>query len=146
MDMNQEHDLITSWLSLTHIQMNIESLLDQSLQAKHDLSLNEFYMLYFLSQAPQKRLKLQQLESMVGLSQSAMSRFVARFEAKGCGALRRSACEEDRRSVYTSLTDIGQEKVNRAFHTFNEVLIKALPDTDLKGLLESLLRVKQDNL
>ncbi|MCM3782672.1 MarR family transcriptional regulator [Neobacillus mesonae] len=143
MDTNHENDLINSWLSLTHIQMNIENLLDQALQANHELSLNEFYMLYFLSQAPDKRLKLQQLESMVGLSQSAMSRFVARFEAKGCGALRRYACEEDRRSVYTSLTDIGQEKVDKAYHTFNKVLLDALPALEMNNLLEAMLRAKQ---
>lgn len=111
MDDNLNNDLITNWLTLTHIQMNVANELEVNLQAKHGLSLKEFYLLLFLSEAPEKKLKLQKLESMVGLSQSAVSRLVSRFEAKGCGALERKACDSDRRSIYTSLTQIGENKL-----------------------------------
>lgn len=107
------------------------------------MSLNEYYMLLFLSQAPMKKLRLQQLETMVGLSQSAMSRLVARFEAKGCGALARYACKEDRRSIYTALTELGQEKVNKASITFQNVLAEALPDQEMAQLFADLLESKR---
>ncbi|WP_211748520.1 MarR family winged helix-turn-helix transcriptional regulator [Paenibacillus sp. Marseille-Q4541] len=142
MESNRMNDLISNWLSLTHIITNIENTIEQHLQEKHALSLNEYYMLLFLSEAPMKKLRLQQLESMVGLSQSAMSRLVARFEAKGCGALARHACEEDRRSVYTALTAIGQEKVDKASFTFQNVLAETLPDKEMEGLLAELLKSK----
>lgn len=64
------NELITSWLTLTHIQMNVTNELEANLQVKHGLSLKEFYLLLFLSEAPEKKLKLQKLEAMVGLSQS----------------------------------------------------------------------------
>jgi len=80
---------------------------------------------------------------MVGLSQSAVSRLVSRFEAKGCGALQRHACDEDRRSIYTSLTQIGQDKLIRAQETFKETLVAAFPEQEVEQLLEQMLRVKK---
>lgn len=97
MSTNHKQDLITSWLSLTQTQAMITNELEQTLQQQHDLSLNEFYVLLFLFEAPEKKLRLQQLQAMVGLSQSAISRLVSRFEAKGCGAMQRAICENDRR-------------------------------------------------
>ncbi|WP_054941549.1 MarR family winged helix-turn-helix transcriptional regulator [Paenibacillus ihuae] len=140
---NLEDELITSWLSLTHIQMNVANELEARLQENYQLSLKEFYLLLFLSEAPEQKLKLQQLESMVGLSQSAVSRLVSRFEAKGCGALERKSCDADRRSIYTSLTPIGQSKVDRARVTVNEVLAEVFPQSETAQLLEQLARLKQ---
>ncbi len=123
--------------------MNVANTLETNLQEKHQLSLKEFYLLLFLYEAPDMKLKLQQLESMVGLSQSAVSRLVSRFEAKGCGALKRHACDDDRRSIYTSLTQIGQDKLNVAKVTVNEILSEALPVKDLEQLLRQMLQIKQ---
>lgn len=91
--------------------MKVAAVLEARLTENYELSLKEFYVLLFLSEAPEQKLKLQQLESMVGLSQSAVSRLVSRFEAKGCGALERKSCEADRRSIYTSLTTSGKTKL-----------------------------------
>lgn len=144
MDDILNNDLITSWLTLTHIQMNVTNELEANLQAKHGLSLKEFYLLLFLSEAPEKKLKLQKLEAMVGLSQSAVSRLVSRF-GKGCGALERKACDADRRSIYTALTAIGEDKLLRAQDTFQETLLAAFPEKDVKELLDQMLRMKQQS-
>ncbi|UQZ32600.1 MarR family transcriptional regulator [Paenibacillus sp. PK3_47] len=143
MNKSNAEDLITSWLSFTHIQMNVANELEARLQENYQLSLKEFYLLLFLSEAPEKKLKLQQLESMVGLSQSAVSRLVSRFEAKGCGALERKSCDSDRRSIYTSLTAIGQAKVDKAKVTVNEVLAQAFPLAEAEELLGQLQGLKQ---
>ncbi|MBW4081878.1 MarR family winged helix-turn-helix transcriptional regulator [Paenibacillus sp. S150] len=140
---NLEGDLIASWLSLTYIQMNVAGELEAKLQENYQLTLKEFYLLLFLSEAPEKKLKLQQLEAMVGLSQSAVSRLVSRFEAKSCGALERKSCDDDRRSIYTSLTAIGQNKVDRARATVNGVLAESFPSGEAAQLLEQLARLKQ---
>lgn len=142
MEITGGNGLVAAWIALTHLQTNTAGKLEQALQERHQMSLKEFYLLLFLSEAPEKKLRLQQLESMVGLSQSAMSRLVSRFEAKGCGALQREMCEEDRRSVYTSLTPIGQEKVNKAYVTFQQVLLESLPRQELVNLLGTLLETE----
>lgn len=143
MDNILNNDLIANWLTLTHIQMNVTNELEANLQAKHGLSINEFYLLLFLSEAPEKKLKLQKLESMVGLSQSAISRLVSRFEAKGCGALERKACDDDRRSIYTALTSIGEDKLIRAQETFKDTLMKSFPEKDVEELLKQMIQLKK---
>ncbi|WP_438431199.1 MarR family winged helix-turn-helix transcriptional regulator [Gorillibacterium sp. sgz500922] len=123
--------LMEGWLALSQLQMGVAAKLEQELLSRHNWSLNDFYLLYFLSVAPGKKLRLQQLEAMLGLSQSAVSRLVSRFEARGCGALRRHVCEEDRRSVYTALTELGGKKVEEARATFLRVLGEELSEEAL---------------
>ncbi|AJY75925.1 MarR family winged helix-turn-helix transcriptional regulator [Paenibacillus beijingensis] len=141
MENDPNNRLITSWLTLTQIQMNIANELEAALQEEYHLSLKEFYLLLFLSEAPDKKLRLQQLETMVGLSQSAMSRLVSRFEAKGCGALQRHICDDDRRGVYTSLTRIGEEKLEKALVTFKAVLEKQLSEVEMQSLLQQFIHL-----
>ncbi|OAS82183.1 MarR family winged helix-turn-helix transcriptional regulator [Metabacillus litoralis] len=139
MESNQKNQLISSWLSFTHVQMKVTDELESILQQNHQLSLKEFYVLLFLSETPEKKLKLQQLQSMVGLSQSAMSRLVSRFEAKGCGALKRHICVDDRRAIYTSLTNEGEEKLKKALDTINETLANAFSREDIQKELQGLI-------
>lgn len=140
MEQKEKLQFITNWLSFTQIQMTISNKLETILQTKHQLSLNEFYVLLFLSQAPEKKLKLQELQVMVGLSQSAVSRLVSRFEAKGCGALRRHACNDDRRAIYTSLTVEGERKLEEAIVTFNATLEQEFLSDNIQVELQKLIQ------
>src|SRR3954470_21622418 len=139
MDSIPQKHLITNWLSFSNLQMKITNELESSLQQKHQLSLNEFYVLLFLSEAPQKKLKLQQLQNNVGLSQSAMSRLVSRFEARDCGVLKRNICVDDRRAIYTSLTSQGEEKLTKAMVTFNATLERTFSKETVKEELQQLM-------
>ncbi|KAF6651746.1 MarR family winged helix-turn-helix transcriptional regulator [Paenibacillus polymyxa] len=136
---NNTIELLNIWLSLTKLQSNINDELEHALQENYGLSLNEFLVLYFLSQTEEKKLRLQHLQEMVGLSQSALSRLVVRMEAKSCGALQRHICEDDRRGIYTSMTDFGEKKFDRALETFNQILESALSKDELKQKLQSLI-------
>ncbi|MGG4217919.1 MarR family transcriptional regulator [Paenibacillus jamilae] len=139
MQNNTDTELLNVWLSLTKLQSNINDEVERALQENYSLSLNEFLVLYFLSQTEEKKLRLQQLQEMVGLSQSALSRLVVRMEAKSCGALQRHICEDDRRGIYTSMTDFGEKKFDRALETFNQVLKSALLKDELKPKLQSFI-------
>ncbi|MDN4085425.1 MarR family winged helix-turn-helix transcriptional regulator [Paenibacillus polymyxa] len=136
---NNTIELLNIWLSLTKLQSNINDELEHALQENYSLSLNEFLVLYFLSQTEEKKLRLQHLQEMVGLSQSALSRLVVRMEAKSCGALQRHICEDDRRGIYTSMTDFGEKKFDRALETFNQILESALSKDEFKQKLQSLI-------
>ncbi len=140
MDNNTKNEPLDNWLSLTNLQTSINNELESALQEKYSLSLKEFYVLYFLSQTSDKELRLQQLQEMVGLSQSAISRLVGRMEAKSCGALQRHVCEDDRRGIYTRLTELGEDKLQRALVTFNEIFQSALLKDDLQHELQSLIK------
>ncbi len=122
------------WLEINNFHLKVESTLEKSLQTNHNLSLKEFYVLYFLSQEPDQKLRLQDLEEKVGLSQSAVSRLVSKFEAKGCGALERNVCEQDRRSIYTSLTKTGAAKLAAAAATVEQVLTESFSEMPIRAL------------
>jgi DNA-binding MarR family transcriptional regulator len=107
------NELLDNWLSLTHIQMKINNELEAVFQEKYDLTLKEFYVLYYLSLAYNKRLRLQDLPDLVGLSQSAVSRLVTRLEARSCQTLQRSACEDDLRGVYQVFLAASSENSNK---------------------------------
>ncbi|GGE50865.1 transcriptional regulator [Pullulanibacillus camelliae] len=136
---HKDNGSVSRWLSLTNAYKVITNELEIAMQHSAGLTLKEFYVLLFLSETPEKKLKLQQLQKMVGLSQSAMSRLVARFEAKGCGALKREICLEDRRNIYTSITEIGEEKLNRALDVFQVTLENTLEEKDIQVGLKALL-------
>ncbi|MGZ0041194.1 MarR family winged helix-turn-helix transcriptional regulator [Paenibacillus ottowii] len=136
---NNNIELLNIWLSLNKLQTNINDELEHALQENYSLSLNEFLVLYFLSQTEEKKLRLQQLQEMVGLSQSALSRLVVRMEAKSCGALQRHICEDDRRGIYTSMTDFGEKKFDKALETFNQTLESTFLKNGLKQKLQSLI-------
>lgn len=136
--MYTNNEILDNWLSLTNIQMSINNKLETALQENCSLSLKEFYVLYFLSQTNDKELRLLQLQEMVGLSQSAISRLVGRMEAKSCGALQRHVCEDDRRGIYTRMTELGEEKLKMALLTFNEIFQSAFMEDGLQPALQSL--------
>nr|WP_235550122.1 hypothetical protein [Paenibacillus sp. Soil724D2] len=69
--MQTKKDLLDIWLSLAQIYSNVTDKLEQALLKEYDLSLKEFYVLNFISKSEDKELRLQQLQELVGLSQSA---------------------------------------------------------------------------
>ncbi|AOK91133.1 MarR family transcriptional regulator [Paenibacillus polymyxa] len=136
--MQHENELLDVWLSLSHIHSTLNDKLEQALLQNYDLSLKEFYVLGFISHSEEKKLRLQQLQELVGLSQSATSRLVVRMEAKNCGALQRHTCEDDRRGVYTRITEFGENKFQRALQTFNQVLQSELQKDGVKSQFQNL--------
>ncbi|MGG4213549.1 MarR family transcriptional regulator [Paenibacillus sp. FSL L8-0638] len=136
--MQHENELLDVWLSLSHIHSTLNEKLEQALLQNYDLSLKEFYVLGFISNSEEKKLRLQQLQELVGLSQSATSRLVVRMEAKNCGALQRHTCEDDRRGVYTRITEFGENKFQHALQTFNQVLQSELQKDGVKSQFQNL--------
>ncbi|WNS80691.1 MarR family transcriptional regulator [Domibacillus sp. DTU_2020_1001157_1_SI_ALB_TIR_016] len=140
MENDQKAPLFNGWLALTRMQAAVAQNLEGALQQEHGLSLNECYVLLFLSEAPEKKLKLYQLQEMVGLSQSALSRLVNRLEEKNCQVLRRHSCEDDRRAIYASLTKEGEEKLEKVLNTFCKTLESAFSSSAVQESLQSAFR------
>ena len=120
--MRNEKDLLDTWLSLSVVFAKVTDQLETLLQKQYDLSLKEFYVLHFISRSDNKKLRLQQLQELIGLSQSATSRLVVRMEAKECGVLERMICEDDRRGIYTRITELGEKQYQGALDTVNDAL------------------------
>lgn len=101
---------LEKWFDFNRRQVELEALLEQTIAEQNDqsLTLKEFYLLHFLNQAQEKSLRQIDLPDKLHLSPSAVSRMVARLEAKNCALLSRRCCDQDKRASFICLTKEGQ--------------------------------------
>ena len=101
---------LEKWFDFNRRQVEIEAFLEETIseQSEQTLTLKEFYLLHFLNQAEGKALRQIDLPDKLHLSPSAVSRMVARLEAKNCGLLSRRCCDQDKRASFICLTSEGQ--------------------------------------
>ncbi|MBS4750880.1 MULTISPECIES: MarR family winged helix-turn-helix transcriptional regulator [unclassified Granulicatella] len=126
----EKDDCLLQWFAFTKKQKEVEAILEKELAEKQKLSLKEFYVLYFLNEQEEHKMILQQLQQLVGLSQSAMSRMIGRMESSACCAyIKRCECEKDKRSVYICLTEKGQHKLIKTIETVTSILEEQFSDT-----------------
>ncbi|MCU4297162.1 MarR family transcriptional regulator [Brevibacterium permense] len=89
-----------------------------------DLSLVEFTVLDILEEQANGHLRMQDVALIAGLTTGAATRLVNRLESRDL--LRRVLCSEDRRGIYTELTQAGVELLARA---------RPLHDESVRGIL-----------
>ena len=101
---------LEKWFDFNRRQVELETILEETIaeQSEQTLTLKEFYLLHFLNQAEGKSLRQIDLPDKLHLSPSAVSRMVARLEAKNCGLLSRKCCDQDKRASFICLTSEGQ--------------------------------------
>ena len=101
---------LEKWFDFNRRQVELETILEDTIaeQSEQILTLKEFYLLHFLNQAEGKSLRQIDLPDKLHLSPSAVSRMVARLEAKNCGLLSRKCCDQDKRASFICLTSEGQ--------------------------------------
>jgi DNA-binding MarR family transcriptional regulator len=95
-----------TWESLFRAQVAVMRRL-QSGPAFKDLAVTEYDVLFTLSRCPSGRLRLNELNDHVLLSQSSLSRLVDRLEKRGL--VERMPAPDDGRGVLLKLTDAGAE-------------------------------------
>ncbi|CZQ85704.1 helix turn helix multiple antibiotic resistance protein [Trichococcus palustris] len=114
--------LIERWIEFTRMQRSTAEVLENKLLESSKLTLNEYYVLYFLNKAKNKKMRLNDLQIEIGLSQSAMSRMISRMEDKNCGVIERHICSDDKRGVYISLTQSGINMLEKGQIIVDDVL------------------------
>nr|WP_296071575.1 MarR family transcriptional regulator [uncultured Actinoplanes sp.] len=119
-----EKTLIDQWQELLCSYNRVASHLERELQDTHGLTLSEFETLERLSTRECDKRRMQDLASSMYLSQSALSRTVARLE-KG-GLVSRSLCQDDRRGVFVQITAAGRQRHTEAKATQLAVLAEHL--------------------
>ncbi|MFI0448300.1 MarR family winged helix-turn-helix transcriptional regulator [Actinomadura sp. 6N118] len=128
------------WDQVVTLHGRVENELAKALQRRHGIGLSEFRALCRLSRADDGELRMQELADLIGLNQSSVSRLVARLET--AGFTRRDLCANDRRGVYTVITDEGRATVENASPTYYETLSQALDDASsdprVSGLVTAL--------
>ncbi len=122
-----------SWLKLVQVTANVEAELGKVLQAQHGLGLSEYRALEILALSPDSELRMQELASHLRLNQSSVSRMVERLERGGFTV--RDLCPDDKRGVYTVLTDKGKARLESAQADYEKALDAALKAHGCEKLL-----------
>jgi len=122
-----------AWLKLIQVIANVEAELGKVLQAQHGLGLSEYRALEILARSPDSELRMQELASHLRLNQSSVSRMVERLERGGFTV--RDLCPDDKRGVYTVLTDKGRTHLETAQLDYEKALNSAIKEQGCEKLL-----------
>ena len=122
--MTAEAELMDVWRELLERHARTTSALERRLQHEHGLGVSEYEVLDRLATSGKDDCRMQELADAVHLSQSALSRVVARLETDGL--VTRGMCPEDRRGIMACLTPDGRERYEAARPTHREVLAETL--------------------
>jgi DNA-binding MarR family transcriptional regulator len=120
--MGADSELVGQWRELLERHARTTSALERRLQHEHGLGVSEYEVLERL--VGRKDCRMQELAEEVHLSQSALSRVVARLETDGL--VTRGMCPSDRRGIMACITDGGRERYEAARPTHRAVLAETL--------------------
>lgn len=133
--------LAQSWCALSALHDRIEAHVERALQEAHGLSVREYSVLDVLSQqhkGPRGHFRMNELADAVVLSQSATTRLVTRLEDRGL--LTRYLCPDDRRGIYTDVTEPGRRLLEEARPTNERAVREALDQAEQRPELAPLVR------
>jgi DNA-binding MarR family transcriptional regulator len=119
-----EDAVVGRWRDLLACYSTVSCALDRALQDAHGIGMSEFEALDRLVDATCEQRRMHDLAGDMYLSQSALSRTVARLER--AGLVGRSMCADDRRAIFVTLTDAGRERHASARRTQRAVLAEHL--------------------
>jgi DNA-binding MarR family transcriptional regulator len=125
MGLPDDSDLVEAWRDLLERHARTTASLERRLQHDHGLGVSEYEVLERLAGGEKDERRMQELAVAVHLSQSALSRVVARLEADGL--VKRGMCPEDRRGIMACLTETGRARYEAARPTHRAVLAETLP-------------------
>ena len=109
---SQWDQCIEVWLAFLRAHSRVTDILERELDAAEDLPMNWFDVLEQLRQAPEQRLRMQDLGERLAMSASGLSRRVSRMEH--AGLVERQPCPDDRRGVLVVLTGLGKRRHRKA--------------------------------
>lgn len=123
-----DQKLVEQWRDILALHARTQCELDRVL-GEHGLCASDFEVLDILagSRGPKGcAYRVQEISERVHLSQSALSRLVARLEREGL--VERTMCPEDRRGVRVALTRQGRALHGKVLPVQRAVLARMLPE------------------
>jgi DNA-binding MarR family transcriptional regulator len=134
---------LAAWRSLLEVHKNVVELLSRELEEQRGLPLGWYDVLLTLDQAPEQRLRMQELAQSVLLSKSGLTRLIDRMETEGL--VRRERCPSDRRGAYAVLTPEGRSAFRRAapvhLRGIQEHFARHMDDDEAATVDDALARV-----
>ena len=101
-----------AWRATLEATIRLLDRLNDDLKSQSGLTLDDYEVLVFLSEQPERRLRMSDLAESIISSRSRLTYRVDRLEARGLVC--RQACPEDGRVVYAVLTDAGLAALSAA--------------------------------
>jgi DNA-binding MarR family transcriptional regulator len=136
-----------AWRRLVASTTALLAVLDNELQAEHGLSLGDYEVLAFLSEAPDRAIRMSELADRLHLSPSGITRRVDGLVRSG--SVERQRCPSDRRGANAVLTPLGAKMLNAAAPTHlrgvREHFIDRLGPDDLDKLAALLSAIAVDD-
>ncbi|TMR30063.1 winged helix-turn-helix transcriptional regulator [Actinomadura geliboluensis] len=124
------------WRTMLRAQARISRRLQADLLARHGLALASYDVLLHLGEAPDGRLRMNDLADRVLLSRSGLTRLVDRMQRDGLVV--RQSCADDARGLYAVLTAAGRDRLADATPTYRQgvrdYLLSRLDEPDLRIL------------
>jgi len=128
------------WHLVVALCGRVERELEAGLLRHHGLGLSEYRALAELAGAADGELRMQELADALSLNQSSVSRLIGRLDV--AGLTRREMCPNDRRGVYTAITERGRDRWRDAEPSYAQTLTRALDhaatNRDLDAVLHAL--------
>ncbi len=122
-----------AWRRLVASTTGLLAVLDNELQAENGLSLGDYEVLHFLSEAPGRAIRMSELAGRLHLSPSGITRRVDGLVRSGL--VERQKCPNDRRGSNAVLTALGAKT------------LKAAAPTHVRGVREHFIdRLGADDL
>lgn len=135
------------WAAWLQLSTDLPAALHADLQARSDLSLQDFDVLVQLTDVPDGRLRVTELADAVHWERSRLSHHLKRMEARGL--VERDDCVEDGRVAYIRISRTGRRALDRVapghMAAVQELFFGALTDAD-KLALARLTRKMLQNL
>lgn len=128
-----ETNYLFKWVSMINHQKMMMDELSKLLQKQYDIGINEFYVLFILSQSPERQMRLSDLIQQISLSQSAMSRLIGCLETKNPTIIIRKNSSEDKRSMLIQLTYYGLKVTNKAIEEVNQFLVNRVGELNFSN-------------
>ena len=132
-----------TWLAWVRSSLKLRDQLDAELISEHNLSLPEYEVLAFVSQAPDGQLRMAELAATTIVSRSRLTHLVDRLVRRGL--LVRQQCPSDRRGWFAVLTPAGRRLLRTAAPTHvrgvRQYLIDVLTPDEVAELAPVLERV-----
>jgi DNA-binding MarR family transcriptional regulator len=125
-----------TWRAFIAMQRKIRETLERQLQSDAGMPMTYYIILAMLSEAPDRTLRMSELATVAGTSQSQLSHAATRLEEAGW--IERRRCRDDRRGYLATLTDAGFDVLESTAPSHVEsvraVLFDALTPAQVKDL------------
>jgi DNA-binding MarR family transcriptional regulator len=129
-----------AWRALNRAILVIPRVLDKDLLEAHGLNLTEYAVLFNLSEAPDRSLRMGDLANYLSITSGGLTRVVDRLSRQGL--VERVRDESDGRGQVAVLTDAGFQRLERAWPTHlasaRRHVMDHLSDLDLDAFAKAM--------